>query len=110
MQDLHDKARELSDAIRNSEEYRQYIEVKERASQNAELSASLNDFREKQFTMQKKQLLGEDIGTDAQMQMQNVAQILMRDPLAAEYLQAELRFTLMVNDIYAILAEAVKSD
>jgi hypothetical protein len=34
----------------------------------------------------------------------------MKDPLAAEYLQTEVRFTLMVNDVYGILAEAVKSE
>jgi hypothetical protein len=33
----------------------------------------------------------------------------MRDPLAAEYMQAEVRFTLMVNDVYEIIAEAVKT-
>jgi hypothetical protein len=41
--------------------------------------------------------------------MQNLSQILMRDPLAAEYLQAEMRFTLMVNDVYEILGGAIKT-
>ncbi|MDR0852356.1 MAG: YlbF family regulator [Clostridiales Family XIII bacterium] len=110
MQNIHDIAHTLAIAIRNSEEYAQYIDVKERAGANPDLADSLNDFHEKQFELQRKQLLGEDLTPDTQIQMQNVAQILMRDPLAAEYLQAEVRFTLMVNDVYSIIAEAIKTE
>ena len=109
MVNVHDKAHELAQAIRQSEEYTTYMAAKERASQNAELADSLNDFREKQFDLQRRQLAGEQPGPETLEQMQNLAQILMRDPLAAEYLQAEVRFTLMVNDVYGILAEAVQS-
>ena len=107
---VHDQARELAESIRNSDEYKSYIEAKEKASLNAELTDSLNDFKEKQFSMQQKQILGEEPGPEVIEQMQNLAQILMRDPLAAEYLQAEIRFTLMINDIYGILGEVIKSE
>ncbi|MDR3072785.1 MAG: YlbF family regulator [Clostridiales Family XIII bacterium] len=110
MQNIHDMAKELSDAIRASEEYRAYIAIKEKAGQNPELTEALNDFRGKQFEMQKRQMMGENPGPDVLAQMQNLGQILMRDPLAAEFLQAEMRFTLIVNDVYQILAEAVKTD
>jgi cell fate (sporulation/competence/biofilm development) regulator YlbF (YheA/YmcA/DUF963 family) len=109
MDNIHDKARELAAALVQSEEYRSYMEVKEKASGNAELSAAINDLHEKQFEMQKRQINGEEIGPDYLSQMQNLSQILMRDPLAAEYLQAEVRFTLMVNDVYEIIGAAVKT-
>ncbi|MDR2610970.1 MAG: YlbF family regulator [Clostridiales Family XIII bacterium] len=109
MVNVHDKARELAEALMQSEEYRSYIEMKERASGNEELSAAINDLHEKQFEMQKRQINGEEIGPEYIGQMQNLSQILMRDPLAAEYLQAEIRFTLMVNDVYEIIGEAVKT-
>jgi len=31
----------------------------------------------------------------------------MRDPLAAEFMQAQMRFSLMMNDVYKILGEAM---
>jgi len=105
---IHDQARELAQAIKKSDEYIAYVNVKERASQNADITEALNDFREKQFALQQKQLMGEEAGPEALEQMQGLAQVLMRDPLAAEYLQAEIRFTMLVNDVYGILAEAVK--
>jgi cell fate (sporulation/competence/biofilm development) regulator YlbF (YheA/YmcA/DUF963 family) len=109
MVNVHDKARELAEALTQSEEYRGYMEVKEKASVNAELSSAINDLHEKQFEMQKRQINGEEIGPDYLSQLQNLSQILMRDPLAAEYLQAEVRFTLMVNDVYEIIGAAVKT-
>ena len=109
---IHDQAHELARAIRESEEYRTYMQAKDKASQNPEITEALNDFREKQFALQKMQLMGEDAGASASAmeQMQNLAQILMRDPLAAEYMQAEIRFTLMVNDVYEILGDVLKSE
>jgi len=108
MANPYDKARELSISIKESQEYRDYIAAKERASQNQELVAALNDYQEKQFELQRKTLLGEEIGPDVMQQMQNLYQILARDPAAAAYLQAQIRFAMMVNDIYQAIGEVVK--
>ncbi|MDR2156603.1 MAG: YlbF family regulator, partial [Clostridiales Family XIII bacterium] len=62
MANIHDMARDLAAAIRNSEEYRMYIAAKEKASQNPDLADALNDFREKQFELQRKQLAGGELG------------------------------------------------
>ena len=104
----YDKAHELAKAIRESEEYKAYSAAKEKASQNPELVEALNDYQEKQFNLQRNQILGEEIGPDVMAQMQSLYQILARDPVAAEYLQAQIRFSLMANDVYGILAEVIK--
>jgi len=108
MANPYDKARELSLAIKESQEYKDYLVAKEKASENPELVAALNDYQEKQFDMQKKTMLGEELGQDMMQQMQDLYQILARDPAAAAYLQAQIRFAMMVNDIYTTLGEVVK--
>lgn len=108
MTNTHDKARELSIAIKESQEYREYAAAKERASENEELVAALNDYQEKQFELQKRTMIGEDIGQDVMQQMQNLYQILARDPAAAAYLQAQMRFAIMVNDVYQTLGDVLK--
>ncbi len=107
---VHDEAHNLARAIKESAEYKQYAELKEAASQNDELSAMLNDFQAKQFEIQAKQMMGEELGSDLMEQIQSLYQILMRDPLAAQYVQAEMRFSLLVNDVYTILGEVIKFD
>ncbi|MDR1815726.1 MAG: YlbF family regulator [Clostridiales Family XIII bacterium] len=106
---VHDKAHELAAEIKQSEEYRAYLAAKARAQENPDLVEALNDYQEKQFEMQKKQMLGEQIGPDMMGQMQSLYQILARDPVAAEYLGAQIRFAMMVNDVYSILGEVVKA-
>ena len=110
MKNIHDMARELAAALKESDEYISYMDAKEKASRNPELTDMLNDFQEKQFELQRKQIAGEGPGPEYMEQIQKLYGILMTDPLAASYIQAEVRFSLMVNDIYQILGEAVKSE
>lgn len=107
---VHDEAHNLARAIRESAEYKEYAELKEAASRNEDLAAMLNDFQAKQFEIQAKQMVGEELGADMMGQIQSLYQILMKDPLAAQYVQAEMRFSLLVNDVYTILGEVIKFD
>lgn len=107
---VHDEAHNLARAIKESAEYQQYAELKEKASQNEELAAMLNDFQAKQFEIQAKQMMGQELGPELTEQIQSLYQILMKDPLAAQYVQAEMRFSMLVNDVYNILGEVIKFD
>ena len=109
MANPYDKARELTMAIKESQEYIDYLSAKERASQNPELVAMLNDYQERQFDIQKRIMLGEDMNQNNIMQqMQDLYQVLARDPAAAAYLHAQMRFTMMVNDVYKMLTDIIK--
>ncbi len=105
---VYDHAHALARALKESPEYANYMELKARVSENEELSASLNDFQQKQFQLQAQQMLGQEGDASMGEQIQDLMQILMRDPLAAQYLQAEFTFTLMFSDVYKIIQEAIK--
>lgn len=105
---VHDEAHNLARAIKESSEYQEYVRLKEAASANEELAAMLNDFQSKQFEIQAKQMMGEELGPDMMEQVQSLYQILMKDPLAAQYVQAEMRFSLLINDVYTILGEVIQ--
>ncbi|WP_037372945.1 YlbF family regulator [Anaerovorax odorimutans] len=105
---VHDEARNLAKVLKESEEYKSYKELKETASKNPELVEMLNDFQAKQFEIQSKQMIGEEISEDMKGQMQSLYEIIMKDPLAAQYMQAEMRFSMLINDIYTILGEVIK--
>jgi len=105
---IHDKARELLAELKQSPECRDYMAAKEQVQQNPELVEALNDYQEKMFGVQQRQAFGEDVSSDMVAQMQELYGILARDPLAANYLQAQMRYTLLVNDVLSILSEALK--
>lgn len=104
---VYDQAHGLCQAIRDSEEYKQYQAAKEKAAATPELENMLKDFQAQQFQLQAKQMMGEEMNEDMMGSIQNLYGILMQNPQAAEYLQHEMRFSMMVNDVYQILGEVI---
>ncbi len=104
---VYDSAHTLAKAIKESQEYKDYERLKAKTAENADLSGMLKDFQAKQFALQAKQMMGEELGPEVLASVQEMYGIISRDPLAAEYLQAEMRFSIMMNDVYKILGEAV---
>ena len=104
---VYDEAHKLTSAIKASEEYKQYQVVKEKIKGNSQLEQTLNDFKAKQISLQAKQMMEGQMDQEAMAQIQQLSMVLMQDPLAAEYLQCEMRFSLMINDVYQILSEVI---
>ncbi|NLD10491.1 YlbF family regulator [Aminicella lysinilytica] len=104
---VYEQAHGLAQSIRESEEYKQYQALKVKIDQNPEISSMIKDFERKNMEQQTKQMMGEEMPQDMAQQVQDLYSILMKDPSAAEYLQAEMRFSLMMSDVYKVLAEAV---
>ena len=65
----------------------------------------MKDFMKKQFEMQAQQMMGEEISPEVMGQLQQLSTILMQDPTAAEYLQNQMRFSMMMSDVYKIVGE-----
>lgn len=105
---VYDNAHSLARAIKDSTEYQTYKNMKDEVSLNPELSEMLNDFQQKQYSLQAQQLLGQDISPEIMEQVQELMQIIMRDPKAAQYMQAEMMFSKMIADVYGILGEVIK--
>ncbi len=105
---VYEEAHSLSRAIKESEEYKQYKAVAEKIKQNEEVDKMLKDFMEKQLKVQAKQALGEDVPDDMMKTIQELSAIVMSDPAAAEYMQCQVRFMIMFQDVQNILAETLE--
>jgi cell fate (sporulation/competence/biofilm development) regulator YlbF (YheA/YmcA/DUF963 family) len=105
---IQEKARVFADEIKLTPEYQHYVEVKGRVNQNPEVVAMVNDFTEKQVEWQRQQMLGGGAPPDMMKQVQDLTGILMRDPLAAEYIQAQAAFSMMINDVYQAILDVAK--
>jgi len=104
---VYNEAHNLARAIRESEEFKQYDDVKKKIADKPELSQMLNDFQMRQFELQAKQMMGESPAEGMNQQIQELYNIMMRDPVSAQYLQCEVRFSLMMNDVYKIIGEVI---
>lgn len=104
---VYDQAHNLQTAIKESEEFKQFDAARQKVSENPQLDSMLKDFREKQMAVQAKQLIGEEVGEDLMGAVQQLYGIIAQDPAAAEYMQCEMRFSVMMKDVYEILSEVV---
>ena len=100
---VYDQAHGLASAIKASEEFKQYDALKKQIDANADLSKMLKDFQAKQLEFQTKQMMGEQPNAEDMAGIQQLYTI----PLTAQYLQAEMRFSLMMKDVYGIIGEAI---
>ncbi len=105
---VYEEAHNLSRAIKESEEYKQYKAASEKIKENEEVDKMLKDFMEKQLKIQAKQALGEEVPDDMMKTIQELSTIVMSDPAAAEYMQCQVRFMIMFQDVQNILAETLE--
>ena len=103
---VYDQAHGLAQAIKASGEFKEYDALKKQVDANPQLSEMIQDVQRQQFELQAKQMMGEQVDSDAMAKMQQLAAIMMRDPLAMQYLQAQMRFSIMMNDVFKIIGEA----
>lgn len=104
---VYNEAHNLAKAIKECDELKQYVALKKKIDANEELAQAIADFQSKQMEFQLSQMSGKEPDAEATSKIQELYAILMRDPKAAEYLQAEMRFSMMMNDVYKILSEAI---
>lgn len=102
---VYDQAHSLATAIKESEEFKQYDQSKKEVEANPELDAAIKDFMGKQFELQTQHMMGQEMDAEALSKLQQLSAILMQDPSAAQYLQNQMRFSMMMADVYKIIAD-----
>lgn len=104
---VYNEAHNLAKAIKECEEFKIYNGLREQVNNVPEFARMINDFQMQQMQLQMQQMSGEEVGPEAMEGIQQLYNILMSDPLLGEYMQAEMRFSLMMNDVYKILSDAM---
>ena len=69
---VYDTAHNLANAIKESQEYKDYAALKEKIDANPELSGMMKDFESKQLDLQTRQMVGEEVTEDAQKTVQEL--------------------------------------
>jgi cell fate (sporulation/competence/biofilm development) regulator YlbF (YheA/YmcA/DUF963 family) len=104
---VYEQAHGLAAAIKESEEFKQFDTLRKKVQENPDLDGMIKDYEKKQMEMQAKLMSGGIDQTSMQQQMSDLYAVVMKDPLAAQYLQAQMRFSVMMADVYKILGDAM---
>ena len=98
MTNLEEAVANLLAAIKDTEEYREYSMQKEKIAKFPELKAQLDDFRKKSFELQSRTEIEE---------FQQEKEDLIEDPLAEDFLAAELNFCRMIQEVELDLTDGL---
>ena len=106
----YDQAHALARALRESEEYREYMRLKETAYDDGTNKALLDEYKKLQCRLQAKLAAGESMPQDDMQRLTQIGALLQFNPDVSAYLMAEFRFQRMLSDIFKILADVAGVD
>ena len=106
----YDQAHALARALKESEEYREYMRLKETAYDDGTNKALLDEYKRLQFRMQAKLAAGESMPGEDMQRLQQIGALLQFNPDVSAFLMAEFRFQRMLSDIFKILADVAGVD
>lgn len=102
---VYDQAHGLAQAIKESEEFKQFDMTKKAVEATPQLKEAIDDFMKQQMEFQAAAMLGQETNPEQLMKLQQLSSVLMQDPTAAQYMQNQMRFSIMMADVYKIIAE-----
>lgn len=105
---IYDTANKLAAELKQTDEYKAYKNSKQQIESNAEVKSKIDEFDKLRVEAQKAMLKGEANANELSVKLQNLYTELYQNEIAKKYLEAEMRFSVMVTDINKIISEAIK--
>ncbi len=106
----YDQAHVLAKALKESDEYREMIRLKDIAYEDSTNRALLDEYKRLQYRMQAKLAAGETMPEEDLQRFQQIGTLLQFNSDVSAYLLAEFRFQRMLSDIFKILADVAGVD
>lgn len=106
----YDQAHALARAMKESEEYREMVRLREAAYESDTNRALLDEYKRLQFRMQAKLASGDRMPEDDYQRLQQIGTLLQFNQDVSAFLLAEFRFQRMMSDIFKILADVAGVD
>ncbi len=104
---VYDEAHNLARAIKESNEFIEFDRLRKEVDSDSECSAMLKELQELQIQLQTVQLTGQAPDQSVVQRFQSLSTMAATKPLAAKYLQAQGAFSVMMNDVFGIIGEAM---
>lgn len=107
---VYDKAHELARALKNTPEVVEFKSAAEKINSNQNNKKMVEDFRKKQMELYSMQLKGIEPSKEQIETINNLFSIISLNTDVRAYLEAEVKFSRLWEDILKILGDAVDID
>ncbi len=99
-------AKTLAQAIQESSEYREYIQLKKEIDEDAGIKSLIQEYRRLQTAMQMRVLTGQGMEGDEAQRFQSLNMLLFADSRTSGFLMAEMKLQRMMAEIFETLTRA----
>ena len=99
-------AKILSQAIRESPEYREYAQLKAEIDADQGIKALIDEYKRLQTAMQMRMLSGQGMDNEEAQRFQSLNMLLFADSRTSGYLMAEMRLQKMMAEVFGTLTRA----
>lgn len=103
----YDKAHDLAHAMRESEEYKELMAAQEALKADAVAAALVRTFMAQQMQWEYAKLSGAPEADELQKKQEKMMPQIQENAAATAYLQAQMRWSQISNDIYKIISEPI---
>ena len=107
---VHEKAQELSDAMKDNETVVAYREAVKKLEQDEQKKQMVKDFRDLQFAAYNDKMTKGDVSDETRKQMEDLVSVIALNTEVSAYLETEQNFTILFNDIMKVINEAIGVD
>ena len=107
---IYDSAHQLARNIKNSNEYKEFKKYMNELKKDKHASKILEELRNAQLDLQRSQVLGGKIDQNKVNKLEEIYKMASLNPKISNYLQSELKFMQIMEDINKIIANAVEVD
>jgi cell fate (sporulation/competence/biofilm development) regulator YlbF (YheA/YmcA/DUF963 family) len=104
---VYDEAHNLARAIKESGEFAEFDKLRKEVENDKEVSEMIGEFQKIQMELQAAQMQGKQPEQATITRMQNLSTMLATKPLAARFMQAQAAFSVMMNDVFQIIGDAI---
>jgi len=107
---VNDTAMKLANEIKNSKQYKEFIKSMKEIKNDEESEKLLKDYRNIQIQIQSYAMKNQQIDRKTMSKIEGTQNRVANNKKLCNYLNSEQKFTLMMNNINKILAQAVEKD
>lgn len=105
---FYDNINNLVASFRQTSEYKEYLELKDKLKENPDTYNMLKDFKEKQNEVQISYINGQDITKEKKEEMENLYSIVIQNEECRKILECEMRINIILADLQKVMGEAIE--
>lgn len=105
---FHDKVYELVRGFKETQEYKEYLRLKEEIKKDKKAYEQLKNFKDTQREHQMKYINGEKVSEEEISNMQNAYSIIIKNDNIRSLLEYEMKLDVLLADMQKIIAEGIK--